>query len=82
MRKVKSDLREKLTVKAVRNVQRGYTAEDKAQGLFRPEIKLDLQRSRLITEAMKNNEGKPIIIQQAQALAHVLTNMDLSFHDT
>ena len=81
MGKAKSDLRDKLTIKAVRNVQRGYTTEKKTQSLFRPEIKLDLQRSRLITEAMKKNEGKPIITQQAEALAHVLTNMDIFIQD-
>lgn len=77
MTEAKSDLRDKLTVKAVRNVQRGYTAEDKARGMFRPEIKLDLQRSRLLTESMKKSDGEPIITQQAKALAHVLNNMDI-----
>jgi len=43
------DLRNKFVSKAVRNVQRGYMEDDKSRGLFRPEVKLDLQRSRLMT---------------------------------
>ena len=43
------DLRNKFVSKAVLNVQRGYTEDDKSLGLFRPEVKLDIQRSRLMT---------------------------------
>ena len=47
------ELRNKFVSKAVRNVQRGYIEDDKSRGLFRPEIKLDIQRSRLMTESFK-----------------------------
>ena len=70
-------LRRNLASKAVRNVQRGYTQDEKTRGLFRPEIKLDLQRSRLMTESFKTSDGEPMVLRRAKALAHVLQHMDI-----
>ena len=40
---IAEELRKNIASKAVRNVQRGYAEDEKTRGLFRPEIKLDLQ---------------------------------------
>jgi len=45
------DIRSKLVIKAVRNVRRGYESDEAGRGMYRPEIKLDLQRSRILTES-------------------------------
>lgn len=74
-------LKSKLASKAVRNVQRGYTDDGKSRGLFRPEIKLDLQRSRLMTESFKQTDGEPMVLRRGKALAHVLDNMDIFIQD-
>lgn len=75
------DLRSKLVIKAARNVQRGYKSEECVDGMFRPEIRLDLQRSRYMTESMKQTDGQPMVLRQAKALAHVLENMDVVIQD-
>jgi pyruvate formate-lyase/glycerol dehydratase family glycyl radical enzyme len=74
-------LKSHLAIKAVRNVQRGYAEDDKTRGLFRPEIRLDLQRSRLMTESFKETDGQAMVIRRAKALAHVLNHMDIFIRD-
>lgn len=74
-------LKSNLVSKAVRNVQRGYAEDDKSRGMFRPEIKLDLQRSRLMTESYKETDGQAMVIRRAKALAHVLNNMGIFIRD-
>jgi len=71
------ELKSNLAVKAVRNVQRGYAEDEKSRGLFRPEIRLDLQRSRLMTESFKETDGEAMVLRRAKALAHVLDNMGI-----
>jgi len=75
------DLRSKFVSKAVRNVQRGYKDDDKSRGLFRPEVKLDIQRSRLMTESFKQTDGQAMVLRRAKALAHVLNNMGIFIRD-
>lgn len=70
-------LKSELVSKAVRNVQRGYESDDRSRGLFRPEVKLDLQRSRLMTESYKETDGQAMVMRRAKALAHVLDKMDI-----
>ncbi len=70
-------LKSKLAIKAVRNVQRGYAADDTSRGMFRPEVRLDLQRSRLMTESFKQTDGQSMVVRRARALAHVLNHMDI-----
>jgi formate C-acetyltransferase len=74
-------LKKNLASKAVRNVQRGYTGDEKTRGLFRPEIKLDLQRSRLMTESFKQTDGQAMVLRRAKALAHVLDHMGIFIRD-
>jgi len=75
------DLRNKFVSKAIRNVQRGYTEDDKSRGMFRPEVRLDLQRSRLMTESFKKTDGQAMVLRRAKAFAHVLENMDIFIQD-
>jgi formate C-acetyltransferase len=62
-------------------MQRGYAEDEKGRGLFRPEIKLDLQRSRLMTESFKQTDGEAMVLRRAKALAHVLENMGIFIRD-
>jgi len=71
---IAEELKKNIASKAVRNVQRGYSEDEKTRGLFRPEIKLDLQRSRLMTESFKQTDGEAMVMRRAKALAHVLNN--------
>jgi pyruvate formate-lyase/glycerol dehydratase family glycyl radical enzyme len=74
-------LKSNLAIKAVRNVQRGYTEDEKSRGLFRPEIRLDLQRSRLMTESFKETDGEAMVLRRGKALAHVLDHMGIFIRD-
>lgn len=67
-------------VKAVHATRRGSHLEaetfwDLQQ--YRPEVKLDLPRGRLITESFEQTEGQPFAIRRAKALAHYLENCPL-----
>ncbi|KAF0118594.1 MAG: hypothetical protein FD151_2144 [bacterium] len=53
-------LKSKLVSKAVRNVRTGTEKDDAGRGMYRPEVKLDLQRSRLLTESYKETDGEPM----------------------
>ena len=81
MQQLAETLKSNLASKAVRNVQRGYTDDNISRGLFRPEIKLDLQRSRLMTESFKETDGQSMVLRRAKALAHVLNNMGIFIRD-
>ena len=78
---IAEELKNNITSKAVRNVQRGYAEDEKTRGLFRPEIKLDLQRSRLMTESFRQTDGQAMVLRRAKALAHVLENMGIFIRD-
>ncbi len=43
-------------------------------GVYAPGIKIDLTFPQLFTEAWKENEGEPIILQKARAMAYVFDN--------
>ncbi|HDQ03398.1 MAG TPA: hypothetical protein ENN23_02340 [Deltaproteobacteria bacterium] len=70
-------LRKTIVSKAVRNIKRGYADDDSKRGMYREEIRLDLQRSRLMTESYKQTDGEPMVIRRAKALANILDNMDI-----
>jgi len=74
-------LRKKVVSKAIRNIKRGNADDDSKRGMFRPEIKLDLQRSRLMTQSFKETEGQPMVLRRAKALANVLNNMGIFIRD-
>lgn len=73
-------LNEKISIKAVRNVRRGQETE-KGQKIYRPGVKVCLERNRLLTESYKMTDGEPIVIRQAKALEHILLNMTIYIRD-
>ena len=75
------DIKSKLVVKAVRNVRRGYHEDESARGMYREDIKLDLQRSRLLTESYQQTDGLPMVMRRALGLENILTKMDLYIQD-
>ena len=74
-------LKKKVISRAVRNVKRGSAEEDSSRGMYRPEIRLDLQRSRFFTESFKETEGQPMVLRRAKALANLLEKMDIFIRD-
>jgi len=74
------DIKSKLVIKAVRNVRRGYEV-DQSRQMYRSGITLDIQRSRLLTEAYRETEGEPMILRRAKALQRILTGMDIYIQD-
>jgi pyruvate formate-lyase/glycerol dehydratase family glycyl radical enzyme len=74
-------LRKKVVSRAVRNIKRGYADDESQRGMFRQEIRLDLQRSRLMTESFKETEGQAMVIRRAKALANLLDRMDIFIRD-
>lgn len=76
-----SDIKSRLVVKAVRNVRRGYEKDEAGRGMYRPGLKLDLQRSRLLTESYKQTDGEPMVMRRAKAFRHILANMDIYIQD-
>jgi formate C-acetyltransferase len=75
------DIREKLVFKTVHNIRNLRSKEETGKGMYRPGIKLDLQRSRLLTASYKETEGEPMVIRRAKALDRILTGMDLYIQD-
>ncbi len=75
------ELKSKLVIKAVRNVRCGSAKDDAARGMYRPEVKMDLQRSRLITESYMMTDGEPMVMRRARALEHLLNNMHIYILD-
>jgi len=75
------ELKSKVVSKAIRNVQRGYHDDGRSRGMYRPEIRLDLQRSRLMTESYKKTDGEAMVIRRAKALANVLDHMGIFIRD-
>jgi len=74
-------LRKKVISRAIRNIKRGNADDDSRRGMFRPEIKLDLQRSRLMTESYKETDGEPMVLRRAKALANILAKMGIFIRD-
>ncbi len=44
---------------------------------YRPEVRLCIERARLITESYKKTEGQPMVLRRAKALAHYLDKRTL-----
>jgi formate C-acetyltransferase len=73
------DLRDQISIKAVRNLRQGYRVEEGS--FFRPEVKLGLERARLLTEAYQRTDGEPMVLRRAKALEHILLNMTIYIQD-
>jgi pyruvate formate-lyase/glycerol dehydratase family glycyl radical enzyme len=74
-------LKDKIFIKAVRNIRRNYEEDEEERGAYRPGVKLDLVRSRLVTESYKQTEGEPVWIRIARATEHILMNMPIYIRD-
>ncbi|MGV8056628.1 MAG: glycyl radical protein [Smithellaceae bacterium] len=69
------------TLKTVRNIRRGYVEEENTRGVYRPEIRLAIERSRYMTESYKQTEGEPWVLRRAKALENVLNKMTIYIRD-
>lgn len=78
---VAEQLRTKVVSRAVRNVRRGNADEESNRGMYRPEIRLDLQRSRFFTESFKETDGQAMVLRRAKALSNLLHKMDIFIRD-
>jgi pyruvate formate-lyase/glycerol dehydratase family glycyl radical enzyme len=74
-------IKSKLVIKAVRNVRRGYHDEEGTRGMYRPGIKLDLQRSRYLTDSYRQSDSLPMVRRRALAFANILEKMDIYIQD-
>ena len=75
------NLRKQFVSRAIRNIKRGYADDESGRGMFRSEIRLDLQRSRLMTESYKATEGEAMVLRRAKALANILNKMGIFIRD-
>jgi len=69
-------LKQNRVLKTLRSTQRGYEKESEISP-YRPEVKLCLERARLLTQSFKQTEGEPMIMRKAKALAHILRDMTI-----
>ena len=76
-----ASIKEKLVLKTVHNVRNLKGKEETTQGMYRDGIKLDLQRSRLMTKSYKETEGQPMVLRRARAMEEILTGMGLYIQD-
>ncbi len=74
-------IKEKLIVKTVRNIRNKGEDESVSQQMYRSDVKLDLQRSRLLTESYKKTEGEPMVLRRAKALENILARMDVTIQE-
>ena len=81
MQQQTKDIKSRLVIKAVHNIRRMSEKEETDKTMYRPEIRLDLQRSQLLTDSYKKTEGQPMVIRRAKALSEILTRMDLYIQD-
>ncbi|MBI9075028.1 MAG: hypothetical protein JEZ02_06415 [Desulfatibacillum sp.] len=77
----KGNIQDKLVNKAVRNIRKGGNQEDPGKSMYQPGVKLDLQRSVLLTQAYRETEGQPMVLRRAKALDKILSSMDLYIQD-
>lgn len=75
------ELKKKVILKGVRNVRRGYEKDEGDRGMYRPQVKLGLERARLLTQSYKMTEGEPMVLRRAKALAYILDNMTIYIQD-
>ncbi len=70
-------IKEKLVLKTARSIRKFQAKEDDTtESMYRPGIKLDLERSRFFTESYKETEGEPMVIRRAKAIEKFLTRYD------
>lgn len=70
------ELKENVCIKAVKGLYRGQQRIDMDAG-YRSEVKVCLERARLITESYRETEGEPMVLRRAKALKKILENMTI-----
>ncbi|MBU2643730.1 hypothetical protein KKI24_03415 [bacterium] len=76
-----ASIKEKLVLKTVHNVRSLKGKENTTKGMYREGIKLDLERSRLMTASYRETEGQPMVLRRAKAMERILTGMGLYIQD-
>ncbi len=74
------ELKDNVCIKAVKGLYRGQERVDMDAG-YRSEVKVCLDRARLITQSYKETEGEPMVIRRARALKNILENMTIYIQD-
>ena len=74
------ELKKNVVIKAVKGLYRGQERIDMDAG-YRAEVKVCLDRARLITQSYKETEGEPMITRRAKALKKILENMTIYIQD-
>jgi hypothetical protein len=57
-----------VVIKTARNIKRAYTADDAYRGAYREDVRLGLERQRLITESYQETERQRMVLRRARAL--------------
>ena len=74
------DLKKNVVIKAVKGLYRGQTRIDDDAG-YRGEVKVCLERARLITQSYKETEGEPMVMRRAKSLKKILDGMTIYIQD-
>ncbi|HWR70607.1 MAG TPA: pyruvate formate lyase family protein, partial [Dehalococcoidia bacterium] len=74
------ELKKNVVIKAVKGLYRGQTRIDDDAG-YRGEVKVCLERARLITQSYRETEGEPMITRRAKALKKILEGMTIYIQD-
>jgi len=74
------ELKGDVVIKAVKGLYRGQQRVDDDAG-YRAEVRVCLERARLITESYKETEGEPMVTRRAKALKKILENMTIYIQD-
>jgi len=74
------ELKDKVVIKAVKGLYRGQQKVDDSEG-YRAEVKLCLERARLVTESYLETEGEPMITRRAKSTKKLLENMTVYIQD-
>ena len=71
------EIKSRRVVKAVRNVRRGFESDEAGRGMYRPEIYLDLARSRLLTASYRETEADSMVLRRAKAFSRIMNELDI-----
>ena len=72
--------KEEKVIKAIKGLYRGLERVDDSAG-YRANVRLCLERARLITESYKETDGEAMVLRRAKALKKILENMTIFIQD-
>ncbi|MBM3131425.1 MAG: hypothetical protein FJZ95_00085 [Chloroflexi bacterium] len=67
-------------IKAIKGLYRGLERIDDSAG-YRANVRLCLERARLVTQSYKETEGEPMVLRRAKALKKIIENMTVFVQD-